>query len=63
MKKVKYFGLEENVWEMGSCNGEVIKKLWSTIWHRLYPYICTEIDGNIICFMEKSQKGQISWRT
>ena len=37
MKRVKDFGLEENVWEPGSWNGEVITKLWSIICNRLYP--------------------------
>ena len=63
MKRVKDFGLEENVWEIGSSNGEGITKLWSTIWHRLDSYLRTEINSNKIGFMEKSRKGQISWRT
>ena len=37
MKRVKYFGIEENVWQPGSWNREVITKLWSTVWHRFYP--------------------------
>ena len=41
MNPVKYFGLEENVGEMGSCNGEGIKNIWSTIWHRLDTYLRT----------------------
>ena len=48
MKRVKDFGLEENVWELGSWNGEVITKLWSTFWHRLYPYLCIEVNSNKI---------------
>ena len=63
MKPVKYFGLEENVWEMSSWNGEGITKLWSTIWHRLDPYLHTEINSIKIGCMEKSRKGKINWRT
>ena len=37
MKRVNGFGLEENIWEPGSWNGEGITKLWSTIWHGLDP--------------------------
>ena len=60
---MKYFGLEENVWEPGSWNGEGIKKPWSSIWHRLYPYLRTEGNINKISCMEKSRKVQISGRT
>ena len=63
MNPVKYFGLEENVGEMGSCNGEGIKNIWSTIWHRLDTYLRTYINSNKIFCIEKSQKGKISWRT
>ena len=63
MKQVKDFGLKENVWEIGSWNGEGIKKLWSTIWHGLDIYLHIEINSNKIGCMEKSQKGKISWRT
>ena len=45
MKRVKYFGLEENVWEVGSWNEEGITKLWSEIWHRLDPYLPREINS------------------
>ena len=62
MKRVKDFGLEENVWEPGSWNGEVITKLWSKIWHRLDPYLRTEVTSNKIGFMEKSRKGKIRRR-
>ena len=48
---------------MGSWNGEGITKLWSKNWHRLDPCIHTEINIDKIGCMEKSQKGQISWRT
>ena len=63
MKRVKYFRLEENVWEPGSCNGEGITKLWSKQIYRLDPYLCTEVNSNKIGCMEKSLKRQISWRT
>ena len=63
MKQVEDFGLEENVSEPGSWNGEGITKLWSTIWHRLVPYLRTEGNSNKIGCTEKSRKGQISWRT
>ena len=63
MKQVKDFGLEENVWEPGSWNGEVNTNMWSTIWHRLDPYLFTEGDSNKICCMDMSRKEQISWRT
>ena len=63
MKRVEDFGLEENIWEMGSWNGEGTTKLWSTIWHRLDPCLRTEINSNKTGCMEKSRKGQISWRT
>ena len=63
MKQVKYFGLEENVSEMVSWNGEGITKLWSTIWHRLDSYLRTEINSNKISFTENSRKGQIRWGT
>ena len=60
MKRVKDFGLEENVWKPGSFNGEGIKNLWSTIWHRLNTYIRTEGDSNKIRCMKKIRKGQVS---
>ena len=63
MKRLKYFGLEDNVWEPCSCNGDRIIKLWSKIWHRLEPYPNTEGNSNKVGCMEKSRKGQISWRT
>ena len=63
MKQVEDFRLEENVWKPGSQNGERIKKLWSKIWHRLNTYLCIEGDSNKISCMNKSQKGQIGWRT
>ena len=63
MKRVKYFGLEENVWEPGSWNGEGITKIWSKIFHRLDPYLRTEGNSNKIGCIEKSRKGKISWRT
>ena len=63
MKRVKYFGLEENVWEMGSWNREGITQLWSTIWHWLDTYLRTEINSNKISFTENSRKGQIRWGT
>ena len=62
-KRVKYVALEESVWEPGSQNVEGITKLWSTIWHRLDPYLRTEGNSNKIGCMEKSRKGQISWIT
>ena len=62
-KRVKYFGLEENVWEPGSWNGQGITKLWSTIWHRLDPYLLTKVNGKKIGCTERSRKGQISWKT
>ena len=62
MKQVKYFGLEENVSEMVSWNGEGITKLWSTIGCMLDPYLSTEINSNKICCTENSRKGQICWR-
>ena len=63
MKRVKDFGLEQNVWEPGSWNGEGITKLWSTIWNRLDNYLLTKGNSNKIGCMDKSRKGQISWRT
>ena len=63
MKQVKDFGSEQNIWEMGSWNGEGITKLWSKNWHRLDPCIHTEINIDKMGCMEKSQKGQISWKT
>ena len=63
MKRVKYFGLEGNFWELGSWNGEGITQLWSTIWHRLDTYLSTEGNSNKMGCMEKSRKEQISWRT
>ena len=63
MKRVKDFGSEQNIWEMGSWNGEGITNLWSTIWNRLDPCLFAETDIDNIGCMQKSQKGQISWRT
>ena len=60
MKQVKDFGLEENVWELGSWSGEGIAKLWSTIWHRLNPYLRTEGDSTKTSCMEKNLKGKVS---
>ena len=60
---MKDFGLEENVWELGSWNGEGITKIWSKFCHRLDPYLRTEGNSNKIGCMEKSQKGGRSWRT
>ena len=48
---------------MSSWNGEGIKKLWSTIWHRLDPYLRKEINSNKIGCMKKKQKGQIGCKT
>ena len=63
IKPVKALGIEENFWEPGSCNGEGITKLWSTVWHWLDPYLCTGGNSNKTGCTEKSQTGQISWRT
>ena len=63
MKRVKYFQLEENVWGLGSWNGEGITNMWSKIWHRLYTYLRTERNINKMGCMEKSLKGKISLRT
>ena len=46
IKQLKYFGLEEIVWGPGSWNGEVITNMWSTIWHRLNPYLHTKVNIN-----------------
>ena len=56
MKRVKYFGLKETVWEMCSWNGEGIKNLWSIIWHRLYTYLRTERNISKMGCMDKSLK-------
>ena len=57
MKRVKYFGLKETVWEMCSWNGEGIKNLWQKILHMLDYYLHTEIDMNKIGCTEKIRKG------
>ena len=62
MKRIKDFGSEQNIWVMGSWNGEGITKLWSTIGRMLDTYLSTEINSNTICCTEKSRKGQICWR-
>ena len=62
MKQVINFVLEENVWEPRSWNGEGITNMWSKKWHRFDTYLCTEGYRNKIGCMEKSQKGQISWK-
>ena len=61
MKRVKYFGLEENVWKPDSWNGEGITKLWSKKLYRLYAYLFIEVNINKIVCMENSQKGEIRW--
>ena len=48
MKRVKDFGLEENVWEPSSRNGEIITNIWSTIWHGLDTYLPKEGNSNEI---------------
>ena len=58
MKRVKYFGIEENVWEPGSWNGEVITKLWSTVWHRFYPCLRTEENSNKQVAWKRVEKGK-----
>ena len=36
--------------------------MWSKRFHGLYPYLRTEGNSNTIGCMDKSRKGQITWR-
>ena len=63
IKRVKDFVLENNFWGPGTLNEEEITNMWSNNWHRSYPYLSTEGNGNKIFCMEKNRKGQIIWKT
>ena len=66
MEKIKEFGQESGVWlsDTSEWNGATVTTLWSTIWGKLDPYLRTEsMSKNGTIELEKSQNGQIAWRT
>ena len=66
MKKVEEFGKEKNVWvSHQSWTGAQITALWTRIQENLDPYLRTEseVQSNNARSLDKSRKGQISWRT
>ena len=66
MKKVEEFGKEKNVWvSHQSWTGAQITALWTRIQKNLDPYLRTEseVQSNNAHLLDKSWKGQISWKT
>ena len=62
MKRVKYFGLEKHFSGTGFMEWRRNRQYMVKIWHRLYHYLCTEVNSTRIGCIEKIQKGERSSR-
>ena len=61
MKLVDRVGRKEGVWQERRSDWDtgLVTTLWSTIWHRLDPYICTEALILNDRREDKSRKGEL----